>query len=483
MPRSREALLDFSLGDPLYPLKRLASHAFRAASRDMNIYHSTSMAGLGQPVGEILVNVSQHFTQRGFYPSGWSGLGTRGLLMTGGGTTEAYELIIRGIAENCRALKIHKPVIVMPVPTYGFFFKNPENWGIEVVPVERDWRKDGALDARKLWQLFQTLNNDGKRIVAYYDCNPHNPLGTVRTRTETENVARVIMHQNRLYQRDGDSLSRSERLGSQISIIDDMIYSGLEYQDTEKAVGFAQLEREEDFRGIFKTTFTLFGPSKAGMVNIRAGLLVGHDRHINDLRDIQKTTSYFPPKLSMHALEAFYTDDEKLSQWRNDHLDKMNEDHRFAGVLMKTLVNGLPHMSDVTDSDLQKMRQLVSRQDLLMNGIPGLEIITSPGAGFFHLLDFSGLKGRVYSNRYVHYKAYSGVTEFDGEEAISHLTESHNIRFAYGSWAGLKHEDCVVRASFAKPVSQILQMADRLRAVSACCSIPGPDVKRGMTPS
>ncbi|MGZ9109171.1 MAG: pyridoxal phosphate-dependent aminotransferase [Micavibrio sp.] len=467
MARSPDRTLDFSAGDPLLPLTRVANYAFRQSARDINLYQAMNQAGLGQPVGEILYNISRHFTARGFYPDGWSGLGTRGLLMTGGGTTEAYELIIRALAEDVRYANQRRstpirPVIVMPTPTYGFFFENPKNWGIEVVKIERDWRDDGQLDAKKLLALFQSLEKDGKRVVAYYDCNPHNPLGTIRTRKETENVAGVIAWQNRRYREQDEH--RSEGLSSQINIIDDMIYSGLEYADQEPAFGFAQLEREAEFTGIFKNTLTLFGPSKAGLVNLRAGLVIGHDRHIDSLRKIQQTTSYFPPKLSMHALEAFYSDKKTMAGWRHKHFEQLNEAHRFAGVLMKALVNGVDDAGEISAADHTRLADLIPDSKRLQRGIPGIRVITKPQAGFFHLLDFSGLEGRGLRDSQ---GALSDV--FTGEESIDFLSRRVGLRFAYGSWAGLNHEDGIVRASFAKPLDEIVEFARRVEAMAGQC--------------
>jgi aspartate/methionine/tyrosine aminotransferase len=467
MARSPDRTLDFSAGDPLLPLTRVANYAFRQSAKDVNLYQVMNQAGLGQPVGEILYNISRHFTARGFYPDGWSGLGTRGLLMTGGGTTEAYELIIRALAEDVRYANQRRdaatrPVIVMPTPTYGFFFENPKNWGIEVVKIERDWRNDGQLDARKLLELFQSLEKDGKRVVAYYDCNPHNPLGAIRTRKETENVARVIAWQNRRY-REQDKRS-SEGLSSQISIIDDMIYSGLEYAGQEPAFGFAQLEREAEFAGIFKNTFTLFGPSKAGLVNLRAGLVIGHDRHIDSLRKIQQTTSYFPPKLSMHALEAFYSDKKTMAGWRNNHFEQLNASHRFAGVLMKVLVNGVADAGDISATDRARLADIIPDPKSLQRGIPGVRVMTAPQAGFFHLLDFSALEGRLLRDAQ---GALSDV--FSGEESIDFLSRRVGLRFAYGSWAGLNHEDGIVRASFAKPLDDIIEFSRRVESMARQC--------------
>ena len=49
----------------------------------------------------------------------------------------------------------------------------------------------GALLPQDVRATFEQLDKQGKRIVAFYDCNPHNPLWLIRNREETEALATV----------------------------------------------------------------------------------------------------------------------------------------------------------------------------------------------------------------------------------------------------------------------------------------------------
>lgn len=95
-------------------------------------------------------------------------------------------------------------------------------------------------------------------------------------------------------------------------------------------------------------------------------------------------------------------------------------------------------------------------------------MITTPQAGFFHLLDFSALEGRLLRD------AQGSLSDvFTGEESIDFLSRRAGLRFAYGSWAGLNHEDGVVRASFAKPLDDIIEFSRRVESMARQCQ-PSP---------
>ena len=508
-------LLDFSEGNPALPMTRVANYAFRQSSKDLNSYHFMNNCGWRTPVGKILHGIGEYFTARGIHPAGWTGLGNDSMLMTGGGTTEGYELIIRVLAQSVREEEKRsgreiKPVILMPVPTYGFFFHNPENYGIEVVKVERDMKNGGRLDPQTLIETIKRVNAEGKRIVAYYDCNPHNPLGLVRGREETEELARIFMSLNRLYRkRDDDFLSAKNKgckngietdmgtfypgylwdgLGARVAIIDDMVYDGLEYEGAAKPFAFAQLR--DGYRDLFKDTFTLFGLSKVGLTNVRAGLVAAHYEHIHTLLQIQKDTSYFPPKIAMHALEGFFSLKEPFKTWREEHLKKMNALHEFNGKFLKALVNGL---SDVPESTAQDRREMVEiliraqgvtkKQALarLNGGIAGLRVTTSPQAGFFHMIDFSALKGRRCTLEDCQHKVLE-----DGY-GMKELGDAARLAFASGTWAGLNDEGFGVRVTLAKSPGEIAELANRLewmvgQTKPAARSVKDLETKRKLAP-
>ncbi len=407
--------------------------------------------------------------------------------MTGGGTTEAYELVIRYLAQEVQSLAKQekcdiKPVIVMPVPTYGFFFENARNWGFEIEQVQRDMANGGKLDPAVLADVFEKLDRKGKRVIAFFDSNPHNPLGLVRDEEETAALYRVIHDLSETYQNNHNRKFKRMHWDDSIArvrIIDDMVYAGLEYPDAGKAFPFGALNHE-DFHDVFRDVFTLVGPSKAGLVNIRAGMVIGPSKDIRELRQIQKTTSYAPSDMVMHTLEAYFSDDKAFTEWRLNTLDKAIGIYRANGLLMKAIINGFENIeaSDEERKNIietyaraKKISDRTARRDLAQ-GIDGVDIVTSPNAGFFHVLNFSQCKGKFYDNFFTH-KQYGGVTEFKDEYGVEHLANAARLKFASGTWMGLDIKDCFVRASFALPIEKIVDFGNRVRWMTKQLGVKG----------
>ena len=478
-PMTRQKRLDLSLGDPLLPLRGVAAYAFRMASRDLNNYYNMipSYSGPGS-VRDVLHPVRDYFSARGFHDQGWSGLTTEEILPTGGGTTEGFDLALRmlsaDVVERNGQGAVIKPAILMPVPTYGMFMDAAKAAGFHVVKVDRDLAAGGVLNRDTLIAAVNDAHKAGYRIIAYYDCNPHNPTGLIRGKAETESLAEVFEAINAHYaQQDLNALSINPRsrlwdhAGTRVTIIDDMVYDGLEMGD-EKPFGFGQLPH------MYRDTITLFGPSKAGLVGLRAGVAIGPRDKIRAMMGIARHAGYFPSTPVLHALAAYYNDDEKFAAQRSHHLARLNAQHRQNTFLMKALVNGMDTMPEASNADRAKMLRIVMKEtgmdraasrDLLTRGIKGVRIITTPQAGFFHLLDCSGLRDRQYSNEFVPYRAFMGTATAQTEEAIDHvLGAGQNLQFAYGSWAGLPTHSMIVRITCAMPHRDILETARRLAA-------------------
>lgn len=502
-----ESFIDFSLGDPLKPLTEIANYAFAETLKSAAHYHMNTYTNLLQQ--NILSATSNYFTNRGIYRKGYYGLGSDRQLITGGGTTEGYELIIRAIAEdlNRRAKATGedlKPVIVMPSPTYGFFTRNPVGYGIECAFVPRALDNAGRLDPEAVREAFERIDRDGKRIVAWFDSNPNNPTGLIRERGETAALARIIMDMSARYlKRDEEILLNDnipggyqfrDSLSARIRIIDDMVYDGLQYEGQPEPFAFARLNHEDEFDGIFDDTFTLFGPSKAGLPGLRTGLVIGNDRFINDyLRQLQIETCYAPSYPAQHAVRAYFTDDEPHVSIRREHLARTNARYAFNGKFMKALVNGFEDGDGITDAEKERMIDIVEcckgidRHEAaaqLRNGIPGLRVITTPQAGFFHLLDFSGFRGRHYDNALHPRKHFYGTTEFKDDDSIINIMDTLRMQVCGGSWMKLPIDALVSRVTFARPVKDIVELADRLGwAVKQLKPTQAPANKPGLAQS
>lgn len=485
--------LNMSLGNPLHPFRSVARHAFREASKDLNQYRFMNR-GSGDPeIRRVYHAVSDYFTNRGIYPPHWTGLPFDHFSLMGGGTTEGYNLVIQlliqdVIYERQRMNRTIKPAILMPVPTYGFFMHPPEQWGIEVIPVARDITAGSNLTKQQLLRAVKEAHKRDLRIIAYFDSNPNNPLGTIRCEARTRELAEVFLALREHYRRaDERALEKWQETqpsreislldkpfkikpghlwdgrASRVRIIDDMVYDGLEYGD-KKAFAFAQIPE------LYKDTFTLAGPSKAGLANLRGGVVIAHSDDIGALERLRINNNYFPSRPTLAALEAFYSVRNPFAAAREKHMAHMNANHRFHGLFMKALVNGMDRVREITPEDREKIINTYARLEscppekaerALNRGIKGVRIITTPEAGFFHLVDFSALRDGTYQSPHNHWQHDKPFK--DDHSLIDILETGQNISSCNASWMGLPADALISRATFAIPLEDILEYARRLR--------------------
>lgn len=496
--------LDMSLGNPLHPFRSAARHAFAQATKDLNFYRFMKQ-GLSDPeIRRTYEAISDHFSARGIYPPDWAGLPFSHFTMTGGGTTEAYNLIMRYLAddvknENKTYSRQIKPAILMPVPTYGFFMNPAIREGIEVITINRDL-VTGQITAQQLKDAIRQADADGYRIVAYFDSNPNNPLGTIRDKAQTRELAEVFLAAREFYRRKDEEALRAwqetqppiktefmdedfERkpgyvwkgAASRIRIIDDMVYDGLEYGD-QKAFAFAQIPE------IYEDTFTLAGPSKAGLVSVRGGIIIGEGNDISSIEKMRMENNYFPPRPTLAAMEAFYSKEDSFRNARERHMARLNRDHRIRGLFMKALINGIDTLDEAAADDKKKIistfvrlekctrREAVER---LNKSIPGIKVISKPEAGFFHMIDFSALKDHTYP------APHGGWSKpLEDNYSMVTLLERHSIGSCTAAWMGMKDNELVTRATFALPFEDILEYTQRLRQVRAIMKAPiAPEVE------
>ncbi|MDB5491342.1 MAG: hypothetical protein JWO78_1191 [Micavibrio sp.] len=489
-------VIDCANGNPLFPLTSAANYAFKESRKDLHRYQFLAAGYSEYSVRRTLDRLSDHFTSRGIQPRGWTGLPFTDMMPVGGGTTGAFHLILNRLAEdvaaeNKRCNRNIRPAILMPVPTYGFFIDTAEALGFDIVKVQRNLTEGGRLEWNDVRTAIRGAVHQDRRLVAFFDSNPNNPTGLVRTEGETRKLGKLFQGLNDLYEQEENKVLREwqktqefisfgtgenafktkpgrawDGLSSRINIIEDMVYDGLEYS-SEKPFAFAQIDE------LYKHCFTLFGISKAGLANLRGAVIVADSQKLHDLNHDRLLSEYFISKPALHAMEAYFNVTEPFLSQRRRHLDRMNDAHRFRGLLMKALINGMDTMAELDDADRQRLVQTIARSGkgkaealrLLTAGIPGLRVLTTPQAGFFHLIDFSDLKGREYSNTFVHYKRYSGMTVAEDSEAIRHVFGAgQRLSFASGSWMGLDEKAGVARATFAMPVADIIEVTERLRA-------------------
>lgn len=506
--------LDMSLGNPLYPFCSAARYAFREATKDLHKYRFLNNGYSEPEILNVLAAIKSHFDQRKMHNPHYHGLGLGHLSVSGGGTTESYNLIIQLLIqdvmeENRSRQRNIKPAILMPVPTYGFFMEAPKKWGIEIITVKRDLDNKGYLDMKQIEEVIKNAHAKGLRFIAYYDSNPNNPMGTIRNQKDTYKIAQLLWTLHKQYKsEDKAALKKWQQTqpwieipipsgksyrhkpgsiwqgpASRIRIIDDMVYDGLEYSE-HKGFAFAQIPE------LFNDTFTLFGPSKSGLANMRGGIVIGNDKDIRTLEKLREINSYFPTKSTLNVLEAFYSTEEPFASQKQKHMKRLNSDHRFHGLFMKALVNGLDTLTEATASDKRKITTayaklkgctLATAGEALNNPVKDVRIITTPEAGFFHLLDFRKMKGHLYQDPRSTQKQ-TDVFEDDGS-IIDTFIMGQNMGFCSANWMGMDRHALVQRVSFAIPLADILEFDKRLRqgiktltpaSKNKCCAAANP---------
>lgn len=469
--------LDLSIGDPLRPMTKIAELAFQSAAPVMHRYINNP-ASTGWKADPALMQAQDSFRDflksEGWQRPGWSGVGNDCFTFLDGGTTRAYDLILHMIARDVEKTNAGrkkrdqiKPVVLAPVPTYGFFLDTPKLYGMDVVTVDRDIRNNGQLDIEKLKQTIRDCFDKNMRIVAYYDCTPHNPLGFVRSAAETETVFKIMTAVRRHYNEADRNIKTGKpytlggikmtphcnKLRDYPLLIDDLVYHGLQYDARKTVAAFAKQENG------LKHTVTLMGPSKAGLAGLRAGIVVGDPEKIDKVKNILKTQAYFPSYTTLAAVEHFYAAKGAGADIKNRHMKTMNADHRFNGLLMKAMINGIDTMPELRPCDRRKIIHTVCRHyrltgaqalDTMLKPLKGAKIITTPEAGFFHLIDFS-----------------QSIRKCHDDTLRIRLCEEFNVQMVPIGWASKTREEDINRITFALPRAQIFEFVDRLRRCSA----------------
>lgn len=514
---SKKPYIDLSHGNPLFPFTELFRTAARQTQSRLTEYNPNSYSGENYKgrYRQALEPIHKYMNNRGLKRPHWTGVGLDSLLMIDGGTTRGFEMVMRCLItdvtkrnkqiddynrSNNQNLKPIRPVILMPMPTYGHFIwllnSNPElGKKVEIIPINRNPSNNWCVDTTHMIEVIKQTITDDKRVIAYFDSNPNNPTGHVRNRDETKRIGDIISALNELYSRQDSGTEKqyasvpinieATRLQSaqspnkklhwkgpsaNVHIIDDMVYDGLQYDSSQSHCTFSEVMDEYEY------CITLMGPSKNGLASLRAGLIVTPSNIMKDLRNMDRDSNYVASEMTLNVLTLFFNSTAEREQKRRAYQQKAVTHYRFAGLFMKALINGIDSVqADLSKSEQRRMHDVLrSTQNLtaeeartaLKSGINGLNIATTPQAGFFHLLDFSGLKGRefpVQKNWGANYKFLESEYDF------TDLCHEMELGLATGSYMGTPKDVCVQRLTYALPLPEIVKATERLRLVANAC--------------
>ena len=324
----------------------------------------------------------------------------------------------------------------MTAPNYGLFSFMPERVGarVELVPLkeENNWLLDPQDLAQKIdylnqkyARLHKNKNTRAPRVVAFFNMNPHNPLGKVMGKSRLKLLTEISQI----------CIERG------VFVIDDLVYRDLAFDRNELAVPISSI------KGMFQNTISLFSLSKSySLAGLRAGAIVADETVIRGIRNTIFQSLDSVSTLQVAAIAgAFNTSTERRKEYKK-YFAKLIPEYQYKYQLIKALVEGV---SSVQDKNLQKQitRDVEKYTDQtkaqkLLQGIKGVHLAakTTPEAGFFALLDFSDLKNKYY---------YSLKIKQE-EDLMKFLFNDNNIKFISGksiSWPNNKQ--FIGRVTFA----------------------------------
>jgi len=287
---------------------------------------------------------------------------------TGLGATHLYRYALRELLEA-------GDVFMITAPTYGLFSLPPVLQNANVVTLKLEAEDNWKINPEKLEKRLREINAHVGQVKAFLHMNPHNPLGSVAT---TEDLAPLVP----IFQ------------AHNVFVIDDLTYHGLELGESQ-ASAIASLEGMQD------QTLTLISPSKSlGAAGLRGAFAVGPLDLIADI--CGKMTSAFEgvPITSQLGLAAAFCMRNGFEELRMRYLSANAAEYKRRKELMQALVLGFDSSPPETgQSALQSISECENRElgerayRLLKTGIPKVELLHDPEAGYFQMLDFSRYAG------------------------------------------------------------------------------------------
>lgn len=362
-------------------------------------------------------------------------------------TTQAFNIVMKVIARPY-------DVILMTGPNYGLFTFTPErSVGATVEILSLSEEDDWYVNPQKLSQRIEQINEELRlkydslldytpRVVAFLNENPHNPLGKVMNNS----------NKNLLYQIGEVCLEKG------VFVIDDIIYRDLTYDRENLSLPMASNER------YFDNTITMTGLSKSfGLASLRSGMVVANEAIIRGIRNYIFQTMDSSPLLQGKALAGAFNSTELRYKKYNEYFDQIILEYKYRLELLRGMIEGLDSIEDKkirdqVESDIKKHASSDFNLKELMEGIPGVHFVnkTIPESGFFALLDYTSLKGKMADGRII-------TSEI---ELLKYMYEQEKIKLILGqSISYPNNEQLIGRVTTALERNDII---DHVGAMNKC---------------
>lgn len=363
-------------------------------------------------------------------------------------STQGFSLIMEAILD-------YGDVVLMTAPNYGLFSFIPERVGGRVKLLELQPSEGWKINPQTLRKRIDKINKDlrtdydrnrGKyifrqsdkspKVGAFLHINPHNPTGIVYGKKERELLSEIAM------------VCRS----AGVFVIDDLAYTGLEFDRDNTAVPIASLPKH------FNNTISLYTLSKSyGLAGIRSGLIVANEVVVSLIRDriFQMSDSLSVTQSS--AMSAIFSTDVKDVERKEKYLEHISKEYRRRYIFVKAMVEGLESLNKEESNSFNniiKDANIPSSQLKYFDGINSISIILEPESGFFVLLDLSQILG----------KSYKGFRVVDDETLLQFLYTASNIKLLTGkAFCWTSQQSLIVRVTTALNYDELFLSFLRLK--------------------
>jgi aspartate/methionine/tyrosine aminotransferase len=252
-------------------------------------------------------------------------------------STQGFTLVMEAILD-------YGDVVIMTAPNYGLFSFIPERVGGRVRFIQLSSKDNWRINAQELRNIIKKTNKELKkdydknrgryifrrsdtvpRVSAFVHINPHNPTGVVYGKKE-ENLLREI---STICKQNG------------VFIIDDLAYSGLEYNRKNTAIPVYSMF------GHFDNTITLHTLSKTyGLAGIRSGMIIANEIIISLIRDRIFQISDSFSLLQSAAMSGIFSLEKKAEQEREEYYKNISSLYYKRFIFIKSLVKGFENISN-----------------------------------------------------------------------------------------------------------------------------------------
>lgn len=307
-------------------------------------------------------------------------------------STQAFTLIMESILD-------YGDVVIMTAPNYGLFTFIPERVGGKVKFLELSSDDNWKINPKKLKNLIDKINSDLKvdydrnrgkyifrrsdtspRVCTFVNYNPHNPTGVVYGEGDRSLLLEI------------SSICKD----AGVFIIDDLAYSGLEYDRKNTALPIFSLN------GHFDNAITLYTLSKSyGLASFRAGLIVANEIVISLIRDRIFQVADSLSVLQQAAISSVFESDTRSAKEREDYFLNITKEYYERFVFVKTILVGFAKINDIEKDMLKNIirkNQIELDISTIFDGIDDIKMVTEPASGFFILLDLTKFLGTSYKD-------------------------------------------------------------------------------------